>query len=99
MTIKQKIIAFHELMREYADYGACDTEPRNFFYSLLEKSVRGEELPEEIEADEWQLYSTADTNNEIADELTEKYRQLHYDIQEAPHKEIVEACNYYGFEY
>lgn len=97
--IREEIKAFLKLMQEYAKYGAVDTEPRNEFYNLLEASFKGEDFPDDYESENWQLYSSVEGVEEVAEELTAKYRQLHHAIQEAPHKQIVEASNYFGIEY
>ena len=99
MTIRDNIKSFLKFMEEQRDFGAGDTEPRQKFYELLESSFRGEDFPDDFDGDEWQLYSSMEESKEVAEELTAKYRQLHYAIQEAPHKQIVEAANYFGLEY
>ena len=97
MTIKSKINKFFKLMEEHDDAGACDTEPRNLFMDLLERSFQGKDFDKDtFNIDDWYLY---EGNDDIAQELTAKYEQLHYDIQDALHSEIVEASNYYGIDY
>lgn len=99
MNIKDQIKSFLALMHENRNFGAIDTEPRQAFYSLLESSFAGKDLDEDMEPDFWQLYSSMEGSEEVANEFTAKYKQLHYAIQEAPHKQIIEAANYFGLEY
>jgi hypothetical protein len=97
MTIKNKISKFYKLMQEHDNTGADDTEPRALFKHLLERSFRGEDFDKDtFDIEHWSLY---EGNDEVAQELTAKYEQLHYDIQDALHSEIVEASNYYGIDY
>lgn len=99
MTVKSKIQAFLKLMNEHSDFGAQDSEPQAVFYNLIGDSFTGKDFPEDFDSNKWQLYSSMEGCDEVANELTAKYRQLHDEIQEAPHKEIVEASNYFGIEY
>jgi hypothetical protein len=97
MSIKNKINEFEKLMREHEDVGACDTEPREMFRNLLERSFAGKDFDKDsFDSDQWQLYYNHD---DVAEELTAKYEQLHYAIQEAPHRQVVEAADYFGIEY
>jgi hypothetical protein len=97
MTIKNKINEFEKLMREHEDVGACDTEPRALFRELLERSFAGKDFDaDSFDSDHWQLYYNHD---DVAEELTAKYEQLHHAIQEASHREVVDAANYFGIEY
>lgn len=99
MTVKNKVQAFLKLMGEHSDFGAQDSEPQAMFRYLIENSFAGKDFPEEFEGDNWQLYNKMEGCDEVANELTAKYKELHHAIQEAPHKEIVEASNYFGLEY
>ena len=97
MTVKSKINRFFKLLQEHEDAGADDTEPRTLFLDLLERSFQGKDFDKDsFNNDHWYLY---EGNEEIAQELTAKYEQLHYDIQDALHSEIVEAAHYYGIDY
>ena len=97
MSIKNKINEFYKLMNEHEDVGACDTEPRAMFRNLLEQSFMGKDFDgDSFNSDHWQLYSG---NDDVAEELTAKYEQLHHAIQEASHREIVEVANHFGIEY
>lgn len=99
MEIKDQIKAFLKLMHEHRNNGATDSEPRNAFYRLLEDSFAGKDFDEDLDGDYWELYSSMEDSQDIANELTAKYKELHYAIQEAPHKQIVDAANYFGIEY
>jgi hypothetical protein len=97
MSIKNKINEFYKLMREHEDVGAGDTEPRAMFRDLLEQSFMSKDFDgDSFNSDHWQLYSG---NDDVAEELTAKYEQLHHAIQEASHREIVEVANHFGIEY
>lgn len=97
MTVKSKIKAFQKLMEENAESGATDTEARNLFMDLLERSFAGKDFDkDDFDSSHWQLYFN---HEEVAEELTAKYEELHYAIQEAPHRDAVEAANYFGIEY
>jgi hypothetical protein len=91
------ITEFYQLLQEYADYGADDSEPRHFFVYLLEKSLKGDDFPE-VNPEDWQLYSTVDTDQEVADELTAKAKQLHDLITESKYFHVVEAAERFGLE-
>lgn len=95
--VVRAINQFYMLMREYSEYGAEDSEPRWFFMSLLEKAMRGDEFPE-IDPSDWELYSTVDTDNEVANELTAKAKQLYDLIMESKHHDVVEAADRFGVE-
>ena len=95
--VKRAINQFYSLMRDYSEYGAEDSEPRWFFNHLLGKAFRGEDFPD-VEPGDWQLYSTMDVENEVANELTAKARQLYDLIMEAKHHDVVEAAEWFGIE-
>jgi len=99
MKITEQIKQFMRLMHEYREYGTTDSEPQSAFYALLESSFLGNDFDENLGPEYWELYSSMDNSEEVANELTAKYKELHHAIQEAPHKEIIEASNYFGIEY
>lgn len=95
--VTRAINQFYQLMSEYGDYGAADSEPQRFFHHLLKKAVSGDDFPEVDPAD-WELYSTVDIDNEVAEELTAKAKELHYFIMEAKHHHVAEAADWFGIE-
>ena len=93
MTLKDNIKSFISFMEEHSDSGATDSEPKGVFWSLLESSFEGEDFSEDFDPEEWQLY---EGEEEVAHNLTMRYRALHNDIMDAPNKEVQQARKYFG---
>lgn len=56
-TFPEAVAAFYATQDRYAAFGACDTEPRTEFISLLEDMFEGREVKVPRTADGWQLYT------------------------------------------
>lgn len=55
--LQTAISAFDAASERYIRYGACDTEPRAEFTSMLERLLAGDEPQVPMSPGEWQLYS------------------------------------------
>ena len=87
---------FHALCNKYAHLGACDTEPREFFFFLMEKACEGEAW-EDPEPRAWQLYSSSKGWEAAADVLSAEARVVAGLLQQSPHIDVTAYVAEYGY--
>lgn len=98
MTLLDKCKEFEELMTQHRKFGANDTEPRfhfkNALYCKIHKEV--DKIPKN--ANDWELYSSMEGSDVVAEELTKALKPIIDSIENTPHKEVKEVVYWYGIE-
>ena len=56
-AIKDAVARFREVQETYAEFGACDTEPRSVFAGLLVDTYNDKDVELPRTASDWQLYT------------------------------------------
>jgi hypothetical protein len=92
--VKTAIAEMYELMGQYADFGASDTEPRGEFAQLLADHLDGVEVRVPATASEWQLFSDMEGSDAVAQALNAKAHDV-VRIANSDHRSFVEAMRYY----
>ena len=55
--VDAEIKKFEELQNKFSNFGAADSEPRNSFYTIMERADEGKVVHfEEMDADWWELF-------------------------------------------
>ena len=98
--LKTKIEEFHEIMSEYSNFGATDTEPRWQFKNSIRKALIGERsVPSSARG--WELYTNMEEAESASGVLTKECADLVDDILSSSIRdmdELIEAAKYYGYE-
>lgn len=68
--VAQQFYILKSDMVKFSKYGAIDTEPRNVVYDLIRKVFKGKTPKIPRTADEWELYSSMEGVEEVANQLT-----------------------------
>jgi hypothetical protein len=68
-TIKKAVEKIWAVQDKYANFGACDTEPRIILRSLLQKAVKGELVTVPSTGVAWELYANSMSCNKAAKSL------------------------------
>lgn len=89
----QKAETFEQLQRELSKFGAWDSEPRNFFYSMLIRASKGE-VWVEPKPESWQLYGMSGSKR-AAIRLTARMRKIYAAVQKATVLEVAELKKWY----
>ena len=93
-TVKDAIAEMYELMDQYSEFGASDTEPRGEFAHLLQTQLEGRGVRVPSTASEWQLFSGMPGAEAAARALHDKTLAV-LEIANGDHRGFVAAMNYY----
>jgi hypothetical protein len=95
-SLKESIKKFEKLQVSLRDFGAYDSEPSRYFENLMRKAVKCLPLPY-IRPDNWSLYEDVSGWENAASKLTDAAKSLYFEIQSAPHCEVMEVAKYHGW--
>ncbi|CAB4169285.1 hypothetical protein UFOVP898_64 [uncultured Caudovirales phage] len=70
MTFNQLVKEFMAVCEKRRNYGAVDTEPQEVFRTLIRRVIRGYLFTMPTTAEDWQLYSSTMSCEEVAKEMT-----------------------------
>jgi L-alanine-DL-glutamate epimerase-like enolase superfamily enzyme len=72
--VAQQFFILKSDMAKFSKYGAIDTEPRNVVYDLIRKAFKGRNPKVPRTADAWELYSSMEGVEEVANQLGEQLK-------------------------
>jgi len=74
--VAQQFFILKSDMAKFSKYGAIDTEPRNVVYHLIRRGYRGKTVNIPRTADAWELYSSMEGVEEVANQLGEQLEKV-----------------------
>jgi hypothetical protein len=86
---------FEALQEELKQFGANDSEPRNYFWNMVKSSLNSGHYPNPT-IKEWQLFEHMEGAQEAAKRLSHQGFTVFRLIQEAYDEEVEEFRKYYG---
>jgi hypothetical protein len=89
--------AFEAARSKYSDFGATDTEPREWFHERLEKAINNPGTEVSIGGDNpWSLYSSMSGSKAANRALTNAFRRVEAALERASFGEVRDLANWYG---